>query len=94
MHCSQHAVFLQVEAFRVKKQTSIGEFKQMMADKWDVPVDKQRLWMWATRQNHSLRPSSILDDKDDDIRVCDVRVRLIHPQWAGTHKPCKMLVED
>ena len=66
----------------------------MMADKWDVPVDKQRLWMWATRQNHSLRPSSILDDKDDDIRVCDVRVRLIHPQWARTHKLCKMLVEQ
>ncbi|KAL3154338.1 hypothetical protein ABBQ32_013820 [Trebouxia sp. C0010 RCD-2024] len=62
-----------VEAFRVKKQTTLGEFKQMMAEKWNVPVDRQRLWTWATRQNRSIRPSSILEDKDDDTRVCDVR---------------------
>lgn len=84
---------MQVEAFRVKKQTTIGEFKQMMADKWDVPVDKQRLWMWATRQNHSLRTSSILEDKDNDTRVCDVRVCLINPQLAGTHNTHELLVE-
>lgn len=64
----------QVEAFRVKKQTTVGEFKQMLADKWEVPVEQQRLWMWATRQNHSVRPSTVLDEKEDDTRVCDVRV--------------------
>lgn len=69
----------QVEAFRVKKQTTVGEFKQMLADKWEVPVEQQRLWMWATRQNHSVRPSTVLDEKEDDTRVCDVRVCLINP---------------
>lgn len=70
---------VQVEAFRVKKQTTLGEFKQMMAEKWNVPVDRQRLWTWATRQNRSIRPSSILEDKDDDTRVCDVRVCTLIP---------------
>lgn len=79
MHYIQHAILMQVEAFCVKKQTTLGEFKQMMADKWDVPVDKQRLWTWATRQNQSTRPSSILEDKEDETRVCDVRVCLMLP---------------
>ncbi len=70
---------VQVESFRVKKQTTLGEFKQMMAEKWNVPVDRQRLWMWATRQNRSIRPSSILEDKDDETRVCDVRVCNLTP---------------
>ena len=61
----------------MKKQTTVGEFKQMLADKWQVPVEQQRLWMWATRQNHSVRPSTVLDEKEDDTRVCDVRVCLI-----------------
>lgn len=84
----------QVEAFRVKKQTTVGEFKQMLADKWDVPVEQQRLWMWATRQNHSVRPSTFLDEKEDDTRVCDVRVCLVTTQLVGIHIYCECCWSD
>ena len=79
-----HGMVVQVETFRVKKQTTLGEFKQMMAEKWNVAVDRQRLWTWATRQNRSIRPANILEDKDDDTRVCDVRV-------CTLIKPCALL---
>lgn len=65
---------MQVESFRVKKQTTLAEFKQMIADKWGVVVGRQRFWMWATRQNRSVRPSTPLPANSDDARVCDIRV--------------------
>ena len=67
-----HAI--QVESFRVKKQTTLAEFKQMLANKWQVPIERQRFWMWAVRQNRSLRPSSYLLPDADNTRVCDIRV--------------------
>lgn len=62
-----------VESFRVKKQTTLAEFKQMLASKWQVPIERQRFWMWAVRQNRSLRPSSYLLPDADNTRVCDIR---------------------
>ena len=75
---------MQVEAFRVKKQTSLGEFKQILAEKWNVPVERHRLWIWATRQNHSHRPSGILGDDADNTRVCDIRVCPCQPAKPST----------
>ena len=85
--CPPCHIQMQVEAFRVKKQTSLGEFKQILAEKWNVPVERQRLWIWATRQNHSHRPSGILQDDADNMRVCDIRVSAClptKPSHSGT----------
>lgn len=65
---------VQVESFRVKKQTTLAEFKQMVAEKWGIAVEQQRFWMWATRQNRSVRPSTPLAPSSDENRVCDIRV--------------------
>lgn len=65
---------MQVESFRVKKQTTLAEFKQMVAEKWGIAVEQQRFWMWATRQNRSVRPSTPLAPNSDENRVCDIRV--------------------
>ncbi|KAL0031727.1 hypothetical protein WJX79_003396 [Trebouxia sp. C0005] len=62
-----------VESFRVKKQTTLAEFKQMVAEKWGIAVEQQRFWMWATRQNRSVRPSTPLAPNSDENRVCDIR---------------------
>ena len=60
----------------MKKQTTMLEFKQMLAEKWGVAVERQRFWMWATRQNRSVRPSTpLLGPNEDALRVCDIRVR-------------------
>ena len=67
---------MKVESFRVKKQTTMSEFKQMLAEKWGVAVERQRFWMWATRQNRSVRPSTpLLGPNEHTLRVCDIRVR-------------------
>ena len=64
----------QVEHFRVKRLTIMSDFKQLVAQKWQVPVDRQRYWHWATRQNHSVRVSSPLGAESDNVKVCDIRV--------------------
>ena len=56
---------MQVEAICVKKQTTLGEFEQMMADRWNVSVHKQRLWIFIMRQNRSSRPCRPLEDQDN-----------------------------
>lgn len=67
---------LQVEHFRVKKQATMVEFKQMVADKWQIPVEQQRYWFWATRQNASVRVATPLGPEFDSTKVCEVRVCL------------------
>lgn len=67
-------LWLQAEHFRVKKQTSMLEFKQLVAQKWQVPVDRQRYWHWATRQNQSVRVSCPVGLESDNVKVCDIRV--------------------
>lgn len=67
-------LLLQAEHFRVKKQTSMLEFKQLVAQKLQVPVDRQRYWHWATRQNQSVRVSCPVGLESDNVKVCDIRV--------------------
>lgn len=50
------------------------EFKQMIADKWHIPVDRQRYWHWATRQNQSVRVSVPVGADSDTTKVCELRV--------------------
>lgn len=70
---------MQVEAFCVKKQTTLGEFKKMMADRWNVSVHKQRLWIFIMRENRSSRPCRPLEDQDNETCVCDLWVGFIMP---------------
>jgi len=78
---------MQVESFRVKKQTTLAEFKQMVAEKWGIAVERQRFWMWATRQNRSVRPSTPLAPNSDENRVCDIRVSTrTSPKSKGAHR--------
>lgn len=52
----------------------------MVAEKWGIAVEQQRFWMWATRQNRSVRPSTPLAPSSDENRVCDIRVSVRNPQ--------------
>ena len=62
----------QVKALRVKKQMLFGDFRRMAAEELGVPLDRQRWWKWAKRQNGTLRPTSPLADADDALTVLDV----------------------
>jgi ICP0-binding domain of Ubiquitin-specific protease 7 len=63
----------QVRSFRVKKQTLFADFRRQLAAELGVPLEAQRFWMWAKRQNNTFRPSRMLTLQDDALRVMDLR---------------------
>ena len=65
---------LQAEQFIVRKETTLIEFKHMVAQKWQIPKEKQQYWYWATRSNSSVRVTTPLGPQLDTTRVCDIRV--------------------
>ena len=62
----------QVKALRVKKQMLFADFRRMAAEELGVPLERQRWWKWAKRQNGTLRPTSPLADADDAVTILDV----------------------
>ncbi|XP_060169981.1 ubiquitin C-terminal hydrolase 13-like isoform X3 [Lycium barbarum] len=46
-----------VGSFRIQKQTPFSIFKEEVAKEFGVPVQFQRFWLWAKRQNHTYRPN-------------------------------------
>ncbi|KAM3374314.1 ubiquitin C-terminal hydrolase 13 [Capsicum galapagoense] len=52
--------FEKVKSFRIQKQTLFTVFKEEIAKEFGVPVQFQRYWLWAKRQNHTYRPNRIL----------------------------------
>ncbi|KAL5846161.1 hypothetical protein ACOSQ3_009685 [Xanthoceras sorbifolium] len=48
---------LQILSFRIQKQTPFIAFKEEVAKEFGIPVQFQRFWIWAKRQNHTYRPN-------------------------------------
>ncbi|KAF5780072.1 putative ubiquitinyl hydrolase 1 [Helianthus annuus] len=46
-----------VRSFRIQKQISFALFKEEVAKELGIPVQHQRFWLWAKRQNHTYRPN-------------------------------------
>ncbi|CAL8466972.1 g6508 [Coccomyxa elongata] len=75
-----------VKTFRVKKQMLFGEFRGLVAKELGVPLEQQRFWTFARRQNNTLRPAKALSPSEDELRVTDVKdgpamsTRLQQPQ--------------
>ena len=57
----------------MERQTTFLEFRQMLADDLEVPLEQQRFWTWARRQNSTYRPKSVLR-AGDETRVMDLKV--------------------
>eukprot|EP00891_Asterochloris_glomerata_P000046 jgi/Astpho2/46/Aster-07498 len=79
-----------VKHYRVKKQTKFQEFRQMLADDLEVPLEQQRFWTWAKRQNSTYRPNNILTPADDEKRVMDLKDGQ-QRQHAQTNEICLFL---
>ncbi|KAI3520600.1 hypothetical protein L1887_10050 [Cichorium endivia] len=54
-----------VGSCRVKKQMPFSAFKEDIAKGYDVPVQCQRFWTWAKRQNHTYRPDRPLTRQEE-----------------------------
>uniref|UniRef100_A0ACD5Y5W0 Uncharacterized protein n=1 Tax=Avena sativa TaxID=4498 RepID=A0ACD5Y5W0_AVESA len=46
-----------VRSFRIQKQLPFTSFKEEVAKEYGIPVQSQRFWLWAKRQNHTYRPN-------------------------------------
>ncbi|XP_034224980.1 ubiquitin carboxyl-terminal hydrolase 12 isoform X5 [Prunus dulcis] len=54
-----------VRSFRIQKQTPFNLFKEEVAKEFGIPVQFQRFWIWAKRQNHTYRPNRPLTHQEE-----------------------------
>ncbi|XP_039061183.1 ubiquitin carboxyl-terminal hydrolase 12-like isoform X2 [Hibiscus syriacus] len=54
-----------VKSFRIQKQTPFNDFKEELAKDFGIPVQYQRFWIWAKRQNHTYRPNRPLTPQEE-----------------------------
>ncbi|KAK8504388.1 hypothetical protein V6N13_025065 [Hibiscus sabdariffa] len=54
-----------VRSFRIQKQTPFNDFKEELAKEFGIPVQYQRFWIWAKRQNHTYRPNRPLTPQEE-----------------------------
>ncbi|XP_013715514.1 ubiquitin C-terminal hydrolase 12-like isoform X1 [Brassica napus] len=62
-----------VRSFRIQKQTPFQQFKEEVAKEFGVPVQLQRFWIWAKRQNHTYRPNRPLTPQEELQPVGQIR---------------------
>ncbi|GKV35061.1 hypothetical protein SLEP1_g43379 [Rubroshorea leprosula] len=58
-----------VRSFRVQKQTPFNVFKEEVSKVLGIPVQFQRFWLWAKRQNHTYRPDRPLTKLEETKSV-------------------------
>ncbi|XP_062098921.1 uncharacterized protein LOC133804815 [Humulus lupulus] len=62
-----------VHDFRIPNEMPFYHFKEMVAKEFGVPVQFQRPWMWAERQNHTYRPFRPMTSLEEGNPVGQVR---------------------
>ncbi|KAL6585578.1 CSN-associated deubiquitinating enzyme Ubp12 [Orobanche minor] len=62
-----------VHNFRIQKQTPFNLFKEEVAKEFGIPVQYQRFWIWAKRQNHTYRPNRPLTPQEEAQTVGALR---------------------
>ncbi|KAH9699309.1 ubiquitin carboxyl-terminal hydrolase 12 [Citrus sinensis] len=62
-----------VRSFRIQKQIPFNLFKEEVAKEFGVPVQFQRFWLWAKRQNHTYRPNRPLTHLEETQTVGQLR---------------------
>ncbi|KAK7824509.1 ubiquitin carboxyl-terminal hydrolase 12, partial [Quercus suber] len=62
-----------VHSFRIQKQISFNLFKEEVAKELGIPVQFQRFWLWAKRQNHTYRPNRPLTPQEEAQSVGQLR---------------------
>ncbi|CAL2239055.1 unnamed protein product [Prunus armeniaca] len=62
-----------VHSFRIQKQMPFNLFKEEVAKEFGIPVQFQRFWLWAKRQNHTYRPNRPLTPLEETQSVGQLR---------------------
>ncbi|KAK8671504.1 hypothetical protein V6N13_038098 [Hibiscus sabdariffa] len=62
-----------VRSFQIQKQMPFKVFKEEVAKEFGIPVQYQRFWLWAKRQNHTYRPNRPLTHQEEAQSVGQLR---------------------
>ncbi|XP_020082060.1 ubiquitin carboxyl-terminal hydrolase 12-like isoform X1 [Ananas comosus] len=62
-----------VRSFRIQKQIPFNTFKEEVAKEFGIPVQFQRFWLWAKRQNQTYRPNRPLSPQEEAQSVGQLR---------------------
>ncbi|XP_010519991.1 PREDICTED: ubiquitin carboxyl-terminal hydrolase 12-like [Tarenaya hassleriana] len=62
-----------VHSFRIQKHTPFQQFKEEVAKEFGIPIQFQRFWIWAKRQNHTYRPNRPLTPQEELQPVGQIR---------------------
>ncbi|XP_024017495.1 ubiquitin carboxyl-terminal hydrolase 12 isoform X2 [Morus notabilis] len=62
-----------VRSFCINKKTPFSQFKEEVAKELGIPVQFQRFWLWAKRQNHTYRPNRPLTPLEETQSVGQLR---------------------
>nr|XP_025887466.1 ubiquitin carboxyl-terminal hydrolase 13-like isoform X1 [Solanum lycopersicum] len=62
-----------VKCFRIQRETLFSAFKEDIKKEFCVPVQFQRYWLWAKRQNHTYRPDRPLTRLEESQTVGQLR---------------------
>ncbi|KAM7265486.1 hypothetical protein ACFE04_003169 [Oxalis oulophora] len=62
-----------VRQFRIQKQAPFNVLKEEVAKEFGIPVQFQRFWIWAKRQNHTYRPNRPLTAQEEAQTVGQLR---------------------
>ncbi|XP_055829915.1 ubiquitin C-terminal hydrolase 13-like [Solanum dulcamara] len=62
-----------VKSFRIQRQTLFSVFKEEITKEFGIPVQFQRYWLWARRQNHTYRPNRLLTHLEEAQTVGQLR---------------------
>ncbi|KAL9319024.1 hypothetical protein ACSQ67_015541 [Phaseolus vulgaris] len=54
-----------VRSFRIQKQVPFVIFKEEVAKEFGIPIQYQRFWLWAKRQNNTYRPNRALTPQEE-----------------------------
>ncbi|PWA52381.1 TRAF-like protein [Artemisia annua] len=71
-----------VQSFRIQKQMPFNLFKEEVAREFGVPVQYQRFWVWAKRQNHTYRPDRPLTPHEETQSVEQLRETFSKDHYA------------
>jgi ubiquitin carboxyl-terminal hydrolase 7 len=81
-------------SFRVEKQTPFADFKRQVAAELGVPVERQRYWLWAKRQNQTFRPNRVLLPNETEAQtVSQVRESNLPQKTTPATTDLKLFLE-
>lgn len=94
-----------LESFRVKRTSTLAAFKELCAEKFGVPAERQRFWKFINRQNKTKRFSAMIPEAYAGLErrccfctvMCDAQCRRYTEPIVRIFKntrDCKLFMEE